>query len=481
MDHESPTTPKHGCLPPWKVDELPAPLTFSLANALRTIGPGAILLVGAIGMGEWIAGPLFVVQNGRSVLWIATVAFVLQSLLNLEAVRYTLYTGESALAGLMRLQPGPKVWGTVYALGAFAQLGLPAAAAGCAGVTFAIFNGRAPGGSDVGTVTWITVALVIMATLVLASGRKVERLLERLSWMMILFIFGFLVWVNLTFVPMKDWGSTLAGFFQFGAIPEKVDFVMLAVFAALAGSGGIGNIAISSWFRDKGFGMASKTGNMGGVWSREHTLAPVGSVFPINAESLRRWRDWWRYAIIDQSGLWMLGCIVGMFLMVNLAASLFQPGMTISGVAAGVFQAAEMKKLWAGFWILGLMNGFWILFSTTLTNVDVLTRVVTDIVWAGSPSAQKRPVGKIYGLLLLIFTIIAVFGAFVGDAKMLLLILGATAAPINAFSALQLLRLNTTLLPQELRPPMWRKLALILCALFYGAVSIAMFRQVFSL
>ena len=84
-------------------------------------------------------------------------------------------------------------------------------------------------------------------------------------------------------------------------------------------------------------------------------------------------------------------------------------------------------------------------------------------------------------LLLLIFTIIAVLGAFVGDAKMLLLILGATAAPINAFSALQLLRLNTTLLPLELRPPLWRKLALILCALFYGAVSIAMFRQVFSL
>jgi hypothetical protein len=48
---------KPGSLPPWKVDELPAPLPFSLRNALRTIGPGAILLVGAIGMGEWIAGP----------------------------------------------------------------------------------------------------------------------------------------------------------------------------------------------------------------------------------------------------------------------------------------------------------------------------------------------------------------------------------------------------------------------------------------
>ena len=110
MKNDSPH-PKHGCLPPWKVDELPAPLPFSLRNALRTIGPGAILLVGAIGMGEWIAGPLFVVQHGRSVLWIATLAFVLQSLLNLEAVRYTLYTGEPVLTGFMRMRPGSRVWG----------------------------------------------------------------------------------------------------------------------------------------------------------------------------------------------------------------------------------------------------------------------------------------------------------------------------------------------------------------------------------
>ena len=479
MKNDSPH-PKHGSLPPWKFDELPAPLPFSLRNALRTIGPGAILLVGAIGMGEWIAGPLFVVQHGRSVLWIATLAFVLQSLLNLEAVRYTLYTGEPVLTGFMRMRPGSRVWGVFYALAGFSQLGMPAAAAGCAGVAFAIGQGRAPADGDASIVAWITVALVVLATVVLASGKKVERLLERLSWMMILFIFGFLLWVNFTFVPLNDWGSTLTGFFSFGVIPAKVDFVMLAVFAALAGSGGIGNLAISNWFRDKGFGMAARTGNMGGVWSTEQTLAPVGRVFPINAENLRRWRDWWRYAMIDQSGLWMLGCIVGMFLMVNLASSLFQPGMQISGVAAGVFQAAEMRKLWEGFWLLALMNGFWILFSTTLTNIDVLARVIADMAWAGGAVPEKVPVGRLYGMLLLGFTVIACFGAFLGDAKLLLTILGATAAPVNAFSALQILRLNTTLLPVELRPPLWRRIALVLTALFYGAISFAMFHQIFS-
>jgi Mn2+/Fe2+ NRAMP family transporter len=159
-----------GSLPPWQEDELPAPLPFGLRNALKTIGPGAILLVGAIGMGEWIAGPLFVVQHGRGVLWIATLAFVLQSLLNLEAVRYTLYTGEPVITGLMRMRPGSRVWGTAYGLAACAQLGMPAAAAGCAGVAFALWQGRAPVDADHTPVTWITVALVVVATAVSSSG-----------------------------------------------------------------------------------------------------------------------------------------------------------------------------------------------------------------------------------------------------------------------------------------------------------------------
>ncbi len=472
--------PPHGCLPPWRVGELPEPLPFKFTNTLRTIGPGAILLVGAIGMGEWIVGPMFVVQHGRSVLWLATAAFILQCLLNLEAARYTLYTGEPILTGIMRLQPGPRLWGPLYALGAIAQLGLPAAAAASAGIVFAMAAGRTPGAGDQPTVQWITVALVVAAALILASGKRVERLLEKLSWGMIAFIFAFLVWANLAFVPAREWGRTAVGFLHVGAWPQDVDFVMLAVFASLAGAGGVGNLAVASWFRDKGFGMGAATGHLGGVWSREQTLSPTGAVFPINDENLRRWRGWWRYAVVDQSLLWAGGCLVGMFLMVNLAAALFEPGLSISGVAAGVFQAAQMRKVWEGFWLLGLLNGFWILFSTALTNADVLARLLTDLLWACAPRVRQMPSGRIYGVLLLAFSLVAVVGAFLGDAKTLLSILGATAAPITALSAVQILKVNTTLLPPSLRPPAWRRAALVLCALAYGAISAAMVWQLLS-
>ena len=92
-----------GCLPAWERADLPEPLPFGLMNLFRTIGPGAILLAAAIGGGEWIAGPLATKEFGRGILWIATVAVILQTIFNLEAVRYTLYTGEPIVTGFMRL------------------------------------------------------------------------------------------------------------------------------------------------------------------------------------------------------------------------------------------------------------------------------------------------------------------------------------------------------------------------------------------
>ena len=41
----------HGCLPNWREADMPEPLPFSFGNMIRTIGPGAILLAGAIGGG----------------------------------------------------------------------------------------------------------------------------------------------------------------------------------------------------------------------------------------------------------------------------------------------------------------------------------------------------------------------------------------------------------------------------------------------
>jgi hypothetical protein len=473
-----------GELPPWELDELPAPPPFTPRNLLHTIGPGAILLAASIGGGEWLVGPAVAVKHGTAMMWIATVGIVLQLLLNLEGIRYTLYTGEPIIVGIIRLRPGSRFWATGYALAAFAQLGVPALAAACASVLFASFAGVLPadGTGDSAGVLLLTYAVIVVTVAILISGKTIERMLEVVSTIMVIFILSFLLIVNFLFVPFDHWMETLTGFFKVGDVPPDVDVLLLATFAATAGSGGIGNLVITNWYRDKGMGMGSRVGSIASAFgSSTVKLSSVGKVFPITEENLRRWRDWWRYVKVDQVWLWGLGCFLGMFLNVNLATAVIDPSVNMEGLAAGTIQAQHMAdKLWSGFWFLTLINGFWILMSTQLGNTDTLIRTVTDIVWVASPKLREQKhmsVSKVYYGLLAAFTIWGMFAVRWGNAVTLFKILGGLASPIMAVASLQILIVNTRLLPRELRPPMWRRGGLVLCCLCYGFLSVALTRD----
>lgn len=466
-----------GCLPAWDRADLPEPLPFGLMNLFRTIGPGAILLAAAIGGGEWIAGPLATIKFGRGILWIASVAIILQTIFNLEAVRYTLYTGEPILTGFMRLKPGPRFWACFYILIGTAQLATPALAAACGAVLYAAWHKELPVTPEqIATQHWIATGVILLTVALLLSGKSIELVLERLSWMMIIFIFGFLITVNIIFVPWPDWQSTIQGFVGLQRTHGNLDIVLLATFAATAGSGGLGNLAISNWFRDKGFGMGALSGAIGNALTGDHsTVRPIGTTFPITPDNMRRWKVWWRYTILDQVALWAFGCVMGMFLNVNLAATLIPPNAKLVGMGAGTYQAQYMaEKLWSGFWLLALFNGFWILFSTHLGNTDVLVRLVSDISYVAFPKVRKWPVSRLYVCLLMVLTMWAVFSVRLGTVLQLFEVLGIIACPIMALASIQILRVNTKFLPPELRPQMWRRIGLILCSAAYGGFTVAL-------
>ena len=50
---------------------------------------------------------------------------------------------------------------------------------------------------------------------------------------------------------------------------------------------------------------------------------------------------------------------------------------------------------------------------------------------------------------------------------------------VLTIASLHLLYLNMRLLPQELRPPVWRRAALVLMAGFYGLFAALSFRHLF--
>lgn len=470
----APAPPAVG-LAPWSVRDLPAPPPFTTRNVLRVIGPGAILLATAIGGGEWLVAPAAGVRYGTAVMGVATIAIVLQLVLNLEGIRYTLYTGEPIYTGFMRLKPRPGFWAFVYSLLAILQLGWPALALTSAATLFSMGAGRLPGSNpqDVASVQLLGIGVVAAVGLLLLFGGTVERMLEIASWCMLAFIFTFLIAVNVIFVPFDHWLGTLQGFFVVRVPGDAIDWSLLGALAATAGSGGIGNLTITNLMRDKGYGMGGTVGAIeSAVGGRHVKLSPVGAIFPDTAENRMRWRAWWRYVHIDQVVVWALFCGVGMFLTVNLATHVVPPGTNMQGIATGAYQAQYMaSRMWSGLWALTLLNGFWILFSTHLGNTDQLVRTFTDITFTGSRSARRLSRGRasvIYYTTLLAFSCWSVYAMRFAGPFALFKIMANMAGFVLAMAGIQILVVNRRFLPASLRAPLYRELLLVACIVFYG-------------
>lgn len=461
-----------GELLPYEVTELPAPPPFGLKGILQVIGPGAIILGASIGSGEWLVGPAATVKYGVALLWITTVAVILQGLLNMEFIRYTLYTGEPVYSGFMRTRPG-KPWGVFYTILGFFQIGWPGWALSAATALAAIMLGRAPGAEDKGMVVFFGYVTFLVAILVLAMGGKIEKTLEKVSWAFLILIFGFLIVINFFLAgPRSHVGETFVGLFKFGTIPAGADWVLLGAFAAYSAAGGVINCAITNWFRDKGYGMGGVVGYIpGAVGGRRVNLSPTGKVFRITPENLRRWKEWWKYATTDQWVVFVLGSLIGMFLTVNMATALIPHGTEIGGWSVANYQAEELAKIGGKFlWILTALNGFWILFGTQLSVSDGYIRQSTDALWISDRvrSWCKEDVRRLYYALLAIFTIWGCIAINLAQPFVLILIGANAAGLVFVIAAIHILILNRKILPKEIRPPLWREIGIVLCALFYG-------------
>ena len=101
-------------------------------------------------------------------------------------------------------------------------------------------------------------------------------------------------------VSPKVWWIAIKGFFSFGALPTAgadgtVDWLLVGAFAAYAGSGGLGNVGITHYVRDKGWGMSSLVGAIPSMIGGQHvTLSHWGKVFRITPENLKRFKEWWK-------------------------------------------------------------------------------------------------------------------------------------------------------------------------------------------
>ena len=478
-----------GALPDWEVVELPEPPKYQFGKAFRSIlGPGIIALGGSIGSGEWLLGPAITAQYGGSLLWIATIAILLQVILNTEAIRYTLYTGEPMLSGYMRCKPGAPFWASFYSGINFFGI-WPGWAMTAATALAAAWIGYMPQDADSGTVRLFAYLIFFACLGIVLFGGKIYNALEKVQLFMVIWIISYLVAIDLFMVPPSVWWTTIKGFFSFGSLPTpgpegQINWLLLGAFAAYAGSGGLGNVTITNYVRDKGWGMSSLVGAIPSMIGGQNvTLSHWGKVFPISPENLKRFKGWWKYVRFEQYGIWLIGCFIGIALPAMLTIAFVPAGQEIDQWSAAGFQADGLAaKGGRVLWYLTLLCGFWVLFSTQLGGVDGVPRTYTDIIWTGLKRARnlgEHNAKWIYYPILGVYIIWGIIAMYFAKPFFMILVSATIGGYLLVITALHTLYVNRKFLPKEIQPPMWKQIGLVLCAGFYSIFgSITVYQKV---
>ncbi|MEM2501592.1 MAG: Nramp family divalent metal transporter [Acidilobaceae archaeon] len=401
-----------GVGPPLRLSDLPSPPS-SLIGLIKIIGPSVIVLGMGIGAGEWLLAPAATVKYGVGILWIATIAIIIQTLAFLEAVRYTIYTGEPLTTGIMRLWPGPKFWGFILLVLLVLSLGWPVWAFGAATAIIAAYMGRLPGPQDANLILISGFILSVLIILILSFGGKVVRVLEVSQLFMMIFVLVVMVLLVFAIVPKVSLINVIKGFISFGQI-QSSDLLgaalLLGAVAGYAGAGAFANTVISSYYRDKGLGMGAYVGSITTiVGGSKINLSPNGVAFKITDDNLRRWRAWRNIALIDIIGIFTLGSFLGILLPVALAITLLPQGEDIGGWAVAVYQGEALKTIYGSTgWAIILVVGFWVLYSTQLGLTELVVRTATDILWTMSSKIReltRNDVRKVYYTLLAFMTL----------------------------------------------------------------------------
>lgn len=477
----------HSGLPRWYVARLPSAPTPRGLGWLAAVGPGVIALGVSIGSGEFLLGPAVFVRYGLTLLWTVSVAVLLQTVFNTEVMRYTLATGEPVCTGFMRSRPSSTLWAWIYAGFYFAQIGWPVWAANASGAMFFLLAQRMPTPSDADAIYLIAMVTFLVCVIILSVGRRVERTLELLNWLLVVTTIVGLFILAVAFVSGEIWlaaGSGLVGLDpargSLELLPSGVDLILISALVGFAGSGGVTNLTLSNWARDRGYGMAGHSGFIAALAADRVPTAASGFVFRADEPAMREWRGWWRIVAADQWGVFCTGAILGMVLPAVLYVTFIPRGNNIEGLGISAALASAVgasANVTIGTVIAFL--GAWILFKTQLDNLEGLVRALTDILWSGSARVRTWRGGDIRVVYYAVLAITVCWGCIalrLAPPTVLLRVSANIAGFVFVVTPLHLLYVNTRLLPAHVRPHRWRRFALVAMSLFYGFFVLLSFR-----
>lgn len=266
-----------------------------------------------------------------------------------------------------------------------------------------------------------------------------------------------------------------------------IDFSMIALLCAMvaiSGQGGLSNTPVSNYTRDQGWGMGHHVGAIPSVVGGHHLqLSHVGSVFQVTAESLPRWRRWYRHVLRDQAVIWMPACFIGLALPSMLSVQFLDRGTEAETWTAAGMTAERVGEhvgsawgpgLGSLFWFMTLFCGFLVLAPTMSSAADGVVRRWVDVFWTSSATLRKldtRNIRYVYFSVLCVYIVCGLVMLVFIPGGWLILIATQIFNYALGFSCWHALVINTTLLPRELRPNWFLRIALFLTGAFFMLIA----------
>jgi hypothetical protein len=468
--------------PPLTVDDLPTPEEAFHAPRIGrkqivtlVIGPSLIALGLSVGSGEWLLAPLAIGTEGWvGIGFVALLSILLQAFYNVEIGRYVMATGEVPSLGFGRIPPGFFI-GTILAVLLFYLAFITGGWAAAAGDgLFTFVTGDIPGEEDTNATNWLAVLLMGVVFVITLFGRKISRTLELVNWVLVAFILITVTLAAILLADLSDWGDGLEGMFRPALPPSGVDATAIGAVAGFAAMASGLNYVFMNYYRDKGYGMGSKSGYIPALLGGEkHEVAAVGSTFRETPENAAQWRRWYRFLTLEMWVVFVPGALIGLLMPGILVSSVAQrTGTPPAEDTMPTYVASQLDELGEPriFYYWALLVGFLIFFTTQLVVFEMLVRNFVDAVY-GSSARFRRVIGGdprrfYYPFMVLVAIVISliIFQALPTELLQWSANMSNLAALIMPFALMYLI----SKLPRPARAKWWSYVILVLVAVYFG-------------
>ncbi|MBI2414389.1 Nramp family divalent metal transporter [candidate division WWE3 bacterium] len=454
--------------------QLPQALPLS-----KLIGPSFIILGLGLGSGEVVLWPSLASKFGMGIIWGALLGLTFQFFMNMEIERYALAKGESVFVGLYRKFKLLPYWFLLSTFIPWAWPGIAASSATLFGSVFGITN-----------IKLFSIILLIIMGLILSLGPILYKTVETLQKILISIGVPSIFILSIVLAKQHHWQDLAAGIVGQGnnyfLLPAEISIASFLAALAYAGAGGNLNLAQSLYIKEKGYGMGKYAGKIkslitGGGANRNagefgEELSLSGNKFDITPANISIFNQWWKNINKEHFLVfWFTGSITILLLALLSYVTTYNSDQNISGIN---FVIAEAKTIGtiigSGVGIFFLIITGMTLFGTQLTVFDATSRILTENLILTFTKFNGKNVAKVYYCVLWLQILAGISVLLLGFTEPLQLII--TAAVLNAFAMFVhtglTLWLNNTSLEKEIRPNLFRNVAMSLAFLFYGGFSI---------